>query len=210
MEIARKLKFRHTRVENMSIHSQIVDWEVQSLFTPSLTADDSMIHQLIYIHATMCEPTLSSLPSCEEQGLILPLHLSHFISPFIPWLEISLVFCINLSFLGKHEQLFEWTDVFLYAVSSTEVKCCVSELILPPGFYFNFYLLSVKVRAKSWQVNSAMISLVKFLWVGYLLLIMVPFDLCTWLTKVSSTKDIMINLCWQNVDVNCKAEVNRY
>lgn len=44
-EIERKLKFRHTSVEDMNIDSQIVDCkEVQSLSTPPLTAADSMIH----------------------------------------------------------------------------------------------------------------------------------------------------------------------
>lgn len=35
-EIARKIKFGQTRVENMSVSSQVVDWrEVQSLSSPT-------------------------------------------------------------------------------------------------------------------------------------------------------------------------------
>ncbi len=103
------MKFGHTWVENMSVDSQVVDWrEVQRLSSPSLTAADSMIHQLIYIHANMCEPAQSFLPSCEVQVFILPLHLSLFISLFIPWLKVSLVFSTTLWVLGKNEQL----DVF--------------------------------------------------------------------------------------------------
>lgn len=71
--------------ENKSADSQVADWrEVQSFSSPPLPAADSMIHQLIYIHATVCRPTLSFLPSCEVQVFILPLHLSLFISLFIP------------------------------------------------------------------------------------------------------------------------------
>lgn len=82
----------------MTVDSLNVDCseEVQSLSSPPLTAADSMIYQLIYIHATMCEQAPSCLPSCEVQVFILPLYLSLFISLFITWLKISLVFCITL------------------------------------------------------------------------------------------------------------------
>lgn len=55
-----------------------MDWrEVQSLSSPPLTAADSMIHQLIYIQATMSEPAPSSLPSYEVQSLFyLSIYLS--------------------------------------------------------------------------------------------------------------------------------------
>lgn len=77
----------------MSVDSQVVDWRgLQSISSPPLTAADSMIQQLIYIHATMCEQAQSSLPSCDVQVFILRLHLSLFISLFIQRLKISLVF----------------------------------------------------------------------------------------------------------------------
>lgn len=90
------------------------------LSSPPLTAADSMIHQLIYIHATLCEPAQSSLPSCEVQVFILPLHLALFISLFISRMKISLMFCITLWILGKHEQL----DVF-FCMQRVLPKLCV-------------------------------------------------------------------------------------
>lgn len=80
----RKLQFRHERVEDTSLHFQIVDYKwVQSLSTPPLAVVDSVIYKLIHIHATMWEQAPSCLLSCEVQGLIstpasislyLPLH----------------------------------------------------------------------------------------------------------------------------------------
>lgn len=68
----------------------------------TLTVADSMIHELIYIHATLCEPAQCSLPSCEVQVFILSFHLALFISLFISRLKISLVFCITLSGRGEN------------------------------------------------------------------------------------------------------------
>lgn len=57
-----RLSFGQMRVENMNGNCVVVDRrEVQSLSYPSLTASDSMIHQLIYIHATVCEPSSAIL-----------------------------------------------------------------------------------------------------------------------------------------------------
>lgn len=145
------------------------------LSSPPLTAADSMIHQLIYIHATLCEPAQSSLPSCEVQVFILPLHLALFISLFISRLKISLVFCVTLRVLGEHEQLDVFFFFFLYAASSAKVMCCVSEWILPPGCYSHNYLISLKLRAKSWQVVSVLTFLTILGWCGQRLVITLPF-----------------------------------
>lgn len=57
-EKERKMKFGQTREDSIGDESEVVDRkEVQSLSSPPLTVADSMIHLLIYIHATMYELT---------------------------------------------------------------------------------------------------------------------------------------------------------
>lgn len=133
--IERKMKFGQKRVANTSVDSQVVDWrEVQRLSYPPLTAADSMIHQLIYIHATMCEPAPSSLPSCEVQVFILPPHLSLFISLFIPRLKISLVFWSLFSVCSKFCQSYVLCIRMNFAS-----RLLLSQLLM----------ISLKLRAKS-------------------------------------------------------------
>lgn len=101
---------------------------------------------------------------------------------------------------------------FLYSASSAKVMCCVSQWILPPGCYSHNYLISLKLRAKSWQVVSVMTLLTIFWWVGQLLVIMVAFDLCCWLTNTVKRHhnlwQIYVAKIWGHS--NCKANVDRY
>lgn len=188
-EIEKNMKCGQTKVENMLV----VDWrEVQRLSSLPLTVADSMIHELIYIHATLCEPAQSSLPSCEVQVFILPFHLALFISLFISRLKISLVFRRTL--WGRAENSWMFFVFFLYSV-----MCCGSEWILPPGCYARNYLICLKLKAKSWQLVPAMSLLIIFGWFGQRLVIMVPFHLCSWLTNTVKPQWIMTDLCCQNM-----------
>lgn len=146
-ERERDMTFGHTSVENRGVSSQVVDWrKVQSLssslHSPSLaplplTATDSTIHRLIYIHATVL--ALSSQPSCEVQIFILPLHLSLFISLFILQLKISLVFCITLWVSAN-----SW--MFFLCMQGVMPKLCV--------VYQNEFCLQAASLTTVWWVSN--------------------------------------------------------
>lgn len=99
---AQKLKGKISAViKKMSHGWKIVDGRaVQGLSVPSMMGADSVIHQLIYIHGSMCELALFYL----FKALALSLSSS-------PQLKMSLAFCIT----------FWWTVGVFFNVYTTKV-----------------------------------------------------------------------------------------